>query len=148
MSGTNSLTLPCSRRYSGPVSEARFDPTEIVAPEAAGLCPTRLERLREAFQAYVDNGDLAGAATLIARRGRVAHLGTFGMAHREEGRPVAADTLFRIASMTKPITSVAVMMLVEEGRLLRHQGVATGAGPLCGPWRATKPNSCSMRRTS
>ena len=107
------------------MSEARFDPTEIVAPEAAGLCPTRLERLREAFQAYVDNGDLAGAATLIARRGRVAHLGTFGMAHREEGRPVAADTLFRIASMTKPITSVAVMMLVEEGRLLLNAPVAT-----------------------
>ena len=81
--------------------------------------------MREAFQAYVDNGDLAGAATLIARRGRVAHLGTFGMAHREEGRPVAADTLFRIASMTKPITSVAVMMLVEEGRLLLNAPVAS-----------------------
>ena len=101
-----------------------FDPTETVAPEAVGLCSRRLERLHDLFCAYVDNGDLAGAAPLIARRGRVAHLGTFGMAHREEGRPVAADTLFRIASMTKPITSVAVMMLVEQGRVLLNDPVA------------------------
>ena len=100
------------------MSAARFDPCEIVAPEAVGLCPRRLERLNDLFRGYVDSGDMAGAATLIARRGRVAHLGTFGMAHREEGRPTATDTLFRIASMTKPITSVAVMMLIEEGRLV------------------------------
>ena len=106
------------------MNEASFDPTAIVAPESVGLCSGRLERLHDLFRAYVDNGDLAGAATLIARRGRVAHLGTFGMAHREERRPVAADTLFRIASMTKPITSVAVMMLVEEGRVLLNHPVA------------------------
>ena len=100
------------------MSEARFDPGEVAAPEAVGLCSRRLERLNDLFRGYVDNGDMAGAATLIARRGRVAHLGTFGMAHREAGRPTAPDTLFRIASMTKPITSVAVMMLVEEGRLV------------------------------
>ena len=106
------------------MSEASFDPTAIVAPESVGLCSVRLERLADLFRAYVDNGDMAGAATLIARRGRVAHLGTFGMAHREAGRAVAADTLFRIASMTKPITSVAVMMLVEEGRVLLNHPVA------------------------
>ena len=105
------------------MSEASFDPSAIVAPESVGLCSVRLERLNDLFRACVDNGDLAGAATLIARRGRVAHLGTFGMAHREERRPVAADTLFRIASMTKPITSVAVMMLVEEGRVLLNDPV-------------------------
>ena len=106
------------------MSDARFDPTAIVVPESVGLCSERLERLNDLFRAYVDSGDLAGAATLIARHGRVAHLGSFGMAHREEGRPVAPDTLFRIASMTKPITSVAVMMLVEEGRVLLNDPVA------------------------
>ena len=87
------------------MSEASFDPTAVVAAESVGLCSERLQRLNDLFRAYVDNGDMAGAATLIARRGRVAHLGTFGMAHREEGRAMTADTLFRIASMTKPITS-------------------------------------------
>ena len=106
------------------MSGASFDPTAIVAAESLGLCPERLQRLDGLFRAYVDNGDMAGAATLVARRGRIAHLGTFGMAHREEGRVMAADTLFRIASMTKPITSVAVMMLVEEGRVLLNDPVA------------------------
>ena len=106
------------------MSDASFDPTAIVVPESAGMCSQRLERLHDLFRACVDSGDLAGAGTLIARRGRVAHLGSFGMAHREEGRPVAPDTLFRIASMTKPITSVAVMMLVEEGRVLLNDPVA------------------------
>ena len=106
------------------MSEASFDPTAIAAAESVGLCSARLQRLHGLFRAYVDNGDMAGAATLIARRGRVAHLGTFGMAHRDEGRAIAADTLFRIASMTKPITSVAVMMLVEEGRVLLNDPVA------------------------
>ena len=106
------------------MSEASFDPTAIAAAESLGLCSARLQRLHGLFRACVDNGDMAGATTLIARRGRVAHLGTFGMAHREEDRAMAADTLFRIASMTKPITSVAVMMLVEEGRLLLNDPVA------------------------
>lgn len=105
------------------MSGAGFDPSEVVAPEAVGLCSRRLERLNDLFRAGVDGGDLAGAATLIARRGRTAHLGTFWMAHREQRRPVAADSLFRIASMTKPITSVAAMMLVEEGGVVLNDPV-------------------------
>lgn len=89
-----------------------------VAPEKVGLSTERLERIDKVMQQYVDEGRIAGAVTLVARRGKVAHLGTYGMADIEAGKPMQANTIFRIASMTKPITSVAVMMLYEEGHFL------------------------------
>ena len=85
------------------------------APEAVGLSSERLERLSAAMQGLVDEGRLAGITTLIARHGKVAHFGTFGAQDRETGKPMAEDTIFRIYSMTKPITSVALMLLYEEG---------------------------------
>ncbi|MGH8248434.1 MAG: serine hydrolase domain-containing protein, partial [Gammaproteobacteria bacterium] len=85
------------------------------APEDVGLSAERLARLDTAMQAYVDDKKLAGAVTLIARHGRVAHLRAFGKASIEKGAPMQADSLFRIFSMTKPITSVALLMLLEEG---------------------------------
>ena len=85
-------------------------------PEAVGLSSERLERLSAAMQGLVDEGRLAGITTLIARHGRVAHFGTFGAQDREANKPMAEDTIFRIYSMTKPITSVALMLLYEEGR--------------------------------
>ena len=86
------------------------------APEAVGLSSERLERLSAAMQGLVDEGRLAGITTLIARHGKVAHFGTFGAQDMEAGKPMAEDTIFRIYSMTKPITSVALMLLYEEGR--------------------------------
>ncbi|MBI3473594.1 MAG: beta-lactamase family protein, partial [Candidatus Solibacter usitatus] len=85
-------------------------------PEEVGLSSQRLARIRPAIQRYLDRNEIAGAVTLVARRGRIAHLETHGVIDLESKRPVEPDTLFRIASMTKPITSVAVMMLYEEGR--------------------------------
>ena len=84
-------------------------------PAAVGLSDTRLDRLTEIVQGYVDDQAVAGAVTLIARRGNQAHLQTYGMADVADGTPMRADTIFRIASMTKPVTSVAVLMLYEEG---------------------------------
>ena len=92
-------------------------------PEQVGMSSERLKRLDKVMQRYVDNQRLAGAATLIARRGKIAHLGVYGMANRETEQPMSADTLFRIASMTKPITSAAVMMLYEEGKFRLDQPV-------------------------
>jgi CubicO group peptidase (beta-lactamase class C family) len=69
------------------------------------------------MQRYVDQQVFAGVVTLVARRGQVAHLEAFGWQERETSRPMTPDTLFRIYSMTKPITSVAVMMLCEAGQL-------------------------------
>lgn len=88
-------------------------PTTV--PSAVGLSEERLDRLEAVVQRYVDEQAIAGAVTLIARRGRRAHLQAYGMADRNDGRPMTADTIFRIASMTKPVTSVAVLMLYEEG---------------------------------
>ena len=85
-----------------------------VAPADVGLSAERLERLEAVVKGYIDANAMGGAVTLIARNGGQAHLQTYG--RRGGGTPMTPDTIFRIASMTKPITSVAVMMLYEEGR--------------------------------
>ena len=87
-----------------------------VAPEEVGLSAERLERLSTAMQGLIDDGQLAGITTMIARHGKVAHFGTFGHQKIEGDVPMAEDTIFRIYSMTKPITGVALMMLYEEGK--------------------------------
>ena len=89
----------------------------ITTPEAIGFSSERLARIVPAMQRYVDDKKLAGIVTLIARRGQVAHFEKVGWADIENNRPIQLDTIFRIYSMTKPITSVAVLILLEEGRL-------------------------------
>jgi CubicO group peptidase (beta-lactamase class C family) len=76
----------------------------------------RLERMRSVLEAYVERGEVAGVVTLLERRG-ATHISSFGYRDLERREPIADDTLFRIASMTKPITAVAAMILVEECRL-------------------------------
>ncbi len=88
-----------------------------VEPTAVGLDPGRPARLDRHFAGYVDDGRLAGYLVAVSREGRVAHLTTCGWRDREAGLPVEADTLWRIHSLTKPVTSVAAMMLHEEGLL-------------------------------
>jgi len=79
------------------------------------LDPDRLARLDRHFQRYVDDGRLAGYLVAVARHGKVVHLSTYGHRDREAGLPVGSDTIWRLYSMTKPITSVAALMLYEEG---------------------------------
>jgi CubicO group peptidase (beta-lactamase class C family) len=86
-----------------------------VDPGEVGLDARRLRRIDTHFRQYVDDGRLAGWQVMVSRRGKVAHLSSYGLADREAGRPVETDTLWRIYSMTKPLTSVAAMMLWEEG---------------------------------
>ena len=81
-----------------------------------GFDADRLARIDAHFQRYVDDGRLAGWQVLVGRHGHVAHASTYGLADKEVGRPVAEDTLWRIYSMTKPIVSIAAMILWEEGR--------------------------------
>jgi CubicO group peptidase (beta-lactamase class C family) len=87
-----------------------------VEPASVGLDPRQLARLDRHFAAYVDDGRLPGCQIVVTRKGEVAHASTYGTADLESGAPVVDDTLWRIYSMTKPITSVAAMMLWEEGR--------------------------------
>ena len=78
-------------------------------PEEVGLSAERLQRVDQLMQGCVDRRQVSGTVALIARHGKVAYFESFGL--RDEGKPMTDDTIFRIASMTKPITSVAVMML-------------------------------------
>src|SRR5579862_7070160 len=81
-----------------------------------GFSPERLQRIdRFLGQQYVETGKLVGALVTIARRGETVHTAVAGLADRERNTPLREDAIFRIYSMTKPITSVAFMMLVEEG---------------------------------
>ena len=86
-------------------------------PEHVGLSAARLERLTETLQQYADSDRLAGAVLLVVRRGQVAYLEAVGERDREASSPMTPDAIFRIASQSKAIVSVAAMTLVEEGRL-------------------------------
>jgi CubicO group peptidase (beta-lactamase class C family) len=86
-------------------------------PEEVGVCPEKVQELSTFMQSLVDQGKIAGGVTMMARHGKVVHLEAVGMADREEKKPMRTDSIFRIASMTKPITSVAIMMLWEQGKL-------------------------------
>ncbi len=105
----------------------------MVAPEAVGVSSGRLGRLDTAMQAYVDEQKAAGIVAYVARGGRVVHLRGYGMADIEAGRAMAPDTLFRMASMTKLMTSVAAMALVEEGRLALEDPLAKYLPAFAGP---------------
>ena len=85
-------------------------------PDALGFDAARLARIDSHFAHYVDEGLLAGWQIVVARRGEVVHASTYGLRDREAGLPVEPDTLWRIYSMTKPLTSVAAMQLWEQGR--------------------------------
>ena len=88
------------------------------APEDVGLSSERLARLTAALQDHVDEGRLPGAVALVARHGRIAYLEAVGYRDRESNAPLTTDAIFRIASQTKALASVGVMLLQEEGKLL------------------------------
>ncbi|MCY4600319.1 MAG: serine hydrolase [Acidobacteria bacterium] len=84
---------------------------------ASGVAPDRFEQVTAVLDKYVDSGELAGAVSLIYHRGEIAQVSARGVQDLESGTPMARDTIFGLASMTKPVTATAVMMLVEEGKL-------------------------------
>jgi len=86
-------------------------------PEDVGFSSERLKRLTGVFQAEVEEGAIPGAVVLVARDGKIAYLEAFGFQDREKKLTMHTDAIFRLASLTKPVTSVAVMMLVEEGKI-------------------------------
>ncbi|HEY2592490.1 MAG TPA: serine hydrolase domain-containing protein [Chloroflexota bacterium] len=86
--------------------------------EQVGMSAPRLRRIDALMQRFIDRGVISGSVTLVARRGRVAHLQAHGLADIESTRQMQTDALFRLASMTKPVIAVAILTLVEEGQLL------------------------------
>ena len=93
-------------------------------PESVGLSADRLERIATTVQRNIEDKRIAGAVTIVVRHGKIAWLKAQGMADREAAKPMPTDAMFRICSMTKPITSVAVMMLYEEGKFLLEDPVS------------------------
>ena len=92
------------------------DRLDLAAPEDVGLSPAQLARIDEHLRRrYLEPEKIAGCLTLVARGGKPTYLSAQGLMDRERGRPMQADTIFRIYSMTKPITSVALMQLYEQG---------------------------------
>lgn len=100
---------------------------------AGGLDSAQLAQIRPALQAFVDEGELAGIVTLTALRGEIVQSEAIGWSDIEMRTPMRHDTLFRIASMTKPITSVAAMMLVEQGRIALDDPIARWIPELAAP---------------
>lgn len=94
------------------------------SPEEVGLSSDRLARIGEVLGGGIARGEIPGFAAIVARRGKVAYHEAFGAQNPETGAPMRRDSIFRIYSMTKPITSAAVMILVEEGRIKLSDPVA------------------------
>lgn len=89
---------------------------QVAAPEEVGMDSARLDRVTQIMQSFVDDGQLAGVVTMAARDNKIVHFESVGYRDKESGAPMTNDALFRIYSMTKPITGVAMMILYEEGK--------------------------------
>jgi CubicO group peptidase (beta-lactamase class C family) len=98
--------------------------TTVGKPEEVGLSSERLQRIAQMIQRRIAAGDLAGAVVAVARKGRVAYVNAQGMADLDRKQAMTPANMFRIASMTKPVVGVAVMMLVEEGKLRLNDPVS------------------------
>jgi len=94
------------------------------APEEVGLSPARLNRINAAINKHIEANNIAGAVSAVVRRGKIAHFESFGMMDIEAEKPMRKDAIFRIASMSKPITSTAIMILYEEGHFLLSEPVS------------------------
>ena len=97
---------------------------ETVKPASAGLSAARLERITDALHRWVDDRQAAGFVALVGRRGKVGYFEAAGYRDLEAGAPMERDAIFRIFSMSKPITAAAVMMLLEEGRFRLDDPIA------------------------
>src|SRR5246127_4241174 len=86
-------------------------------PEEVGFSSGRLARIQQTVERHIDAHDIAGAVTLVARRGRIAQFEAYGFADLDSRKPMSKDSLFWIASMSKPITGVGILMLLEDGKV-------------------------------
>ena len=110
-------------------------------PHEVGLSAEQLEHISSTTQGFVDNGQLASAVTLVARRGKIAYFEAYGVMDIEADKPMQKDTIFRIYSMTKPIAAVGVMMLCEEGKLTLEAPASVYLPELSGLKVAQEPDA-------
>jgi CubicO group peptidase (beta-lactamase class C family) len=97
---------------------------QTAKPEDVGFSSERLQRIHLAVQRHINEHDISGGVTLVARKGRIAHFETHGVMNLESQKPMARNALFWIASMSKPVTGVAILMLMEEGRVRLNDPVS------------------------
>ncbi len=109
------LAAVTALQAGAPADLPEIDGVPTAQPETVGMSSERLARLDQVMQRYIDRDETAGVVTLVARRGKVVHFSALGHRDVESGAPMTHDSIFRIASMTKPIASTALMMLYEEG---------------------------------
>jgi CubicO group peptidase (beta-lactamase class C family) len=114
------VLLACSTFYVTPMTAA----AQISRPATAGFSAERLDRIDELMQQRIDAQWFPGAVTLVARNGRIVHLDAQGLMDVESRRPMQTDAVFRIMSMTKPVVAVAVLMMVEEGKMRLNDPVS------------------------
>ena len=108
------LILPLSAASSVPAAK----------PEDVGVSSERLQRITQMIQRRIAAGEMAGAVTIVARKGKIVHLDAQGVLDLESKKPVAKDSMFRVASMTKPVTGLAIMMMIEEGKVRLNDPVS------------------------
>ncbi len=99
-------------------------PLPQAKPESLGLNPARLQRMSDAFKRDIDKGTTPGVTMMVARRGQIGWFEALGKQNPADGAPMAHDSIFRIFSMTKPIVSIGIMQLLEDGQLLLTDPVA------------------------
>src|SRR5262245_56850316 len=100
------------------------DPLPRATAEEVGLSTEKIDRIGRTLRADVERGRIPGAVVIVARKGRIAYVDAVGFRDKAAGAPMPQDAIFRIASMTKPLVSVATMMLYEEGRLFLSDPVS------------------------
>jgi CubicO group peptidase (beta-lactamase class C family) len=115
MAALMAALLPCGAQKPQPAPHHTLDMT-LVKPESEGFSSERLERLHALMQQAVDQKQIAGIVTILARHGKIVDYRTYGVSDLSAGKPIQKDAIFRDFSMTKPVTGVAMMMLYEQGK--------------------------------
>src|SRR6267154_692829 len=123
-SAPNFASVTNKQEQTGETMNAQTAALPQAKPETIGLSTARLQRMSDAFKREVDKGTLPGATVMVARRGQIGWFDAIGRQNPAASAPMTHDTIFRIFSMTKPIVSVGIMMLVEDGHFLISDPVA------------------------
>jgi len=107
-----------------PTTSPQTPPLPQVRPDQIGLSPARLQRMSDAFKREIDKGTVPGVTVMVARRGQIGWFEAIGRQNPATSQPMSHNTIFRIFSMTKPIVSLGIMMLLEDGQFLLNEPVA------------------------
>src|SRR6266576_2012334 len=112
------------RDWSSDVCSSDLPSLPHAKPESLGLSPVRLQRMSDAFKREIEKGTVPGMTVMVARRGQIGWFEALGKQSPASSTPMARDTIFRIFSMTKPVASIGIMMLIEDGHFLLGDPVA------------------------